>query len=243
MHYSFTDFTPGKTVVIYEHMRFSLLTDVIRALGYTIMAMTVLGIGGLFAPIAYQEISYRFGLPNQSVPVIAVTKQSFSDLIAASHTGIEVPEVIPADESFRIVIPKINVNSTVLPNVSASDPDEYLAALKQGVAHAKGTFLPGQGGTVFIFGHSTDYVWNVNFMNAQFYLLKELEKGDEVVVYYHGKRFIYTVTKKLITDPEDLSVLQPIQNGEKLVLQTCWPPGTAFRRYIIEAEPVKLVSK
>ncbi len=262
MHYSFTDFTPGKTVVMYHRPSTAvipaattsvlpqstapaLLNDAIKAFGYTLTIMATLGIMGLFAPIAYQEVAYRFGSTSQSVPAVAATKQSFSDLIATPPPvgELEVTQEIPTDESFSIVIPKINVNSKIIPNVSVSDSDQYLAALRQGVAHAKGTYFPGEGGTIFVFGHSTDYFWNIEFMNAQFYLLKELETGDEVVLYYNGKRYIYTVTKKLITDPEDLSVLEPKQDGEKLILQTCWPPGTAWRRYIVEAQPIEIASK
>ena len=113
------------------------------------------------------------------------------------------------------------------------------AARREGVAHALGTYFPGQGGNIYLFSHSTDNFWNVGRYNAIFYLLKELEKGDEVDLFLNGKRHIYRVTNKLVVDPTEIEYLTRQTNYEQLTLQTCWPPGTTFKRLIVLAVPEK----
>ena len=41
-----------------------------------------------------------------------------------------------------------------------------------------------------------------------------------------------------IIDPDEVSLLtQAQESGEQLVLQTCWPPGTTWKRLIVIAKP------
>jgi len=97
---------------------------------------------------------------------------------------------------------------------------------------------PGQKGDNFIFGHSTDFAWNIATWNALFYNLKDLEKGDKIYVFYEGKPYVYQVTGKGVYEPEDVSFLNPNADKERLVLQTCFPPGTVLKRLVVFAERV-----
>lgn len=144
----------------------------------------------------------------------------------------------PTDPQFGIVIPKINVNSTIIPNVPVDDETLYKEALKQGVAQAMGSFFPDQSGTVYIFGHSTDYIWNIQRFNAIFYLLKELKEGDRIAVFYQENRYEYEVTDKKIVKPNELEVINNNFDKKQLILQTCWPPGTTWERLLVFAKPV-----
>jgi len=81
-------------------------------------------------------------------------------------------------------------------------------------------------------------VVNINRYNAIFYLLRKLEKGDRVIVYFMGKEHVYVVTEKVITKAEDTSWLADDGSGERLVLQTCDPPGTSWNRLLVIARPV-----
>lgn len=155
---------------------------------------------------------------------------------ASEKQNIEV--LVPTDAEFGIVIPKIAANSTVLPNISVNDKEAYLDALQHGVAHAEGTAFPGEGGHIFMFAHSTDYVWNVGTYNAVFYLLYKLEVGDEVNLFYMGQRYVYKVTGKEIVNPDEVEYLTRKTDREFLTLQTCWPPGTTLKRQLIFAERV-----
>ncbi len=143
--------------------------------------------------------------------------------------------LVPPDENFSIVIPKIAAKAKVIPNVDATDEKAYLKALKKGVAHAAGTRFPGEGGHIYLFAHSTDYVWNVGTYNAVFYLLYKLEPGDEVYIFYKGKRYVYKVIGKKIVEPEQVEYLTRKTNKEFLTLQACWPPGTTLKRILVFA--------
>ena len=57
---------------------------------------------------------------------------------------------------FSVVIPSIDAKSDIIANVNAGDFVEYERALRDGVAHARGTYFPGQGKNIFLFSHSTD---------------------------------------------------------------------------------------
>lgn len=156
----------------------------------------------------------------------------------ASFFNIPQVELMhPIDPSFSIMIPKIAANARIIPNVNVANEAEYLEKLKLGVAHAAGTYFPGQNGHIFLFAHSTDYVWNINTYNAVFYLLYKLEKDDEIDVFFQGARHVYQVTGKKVVDPTDIEYLTRKTDGELLTLQTCWPPGTTLKRLLIIAKP------
>lgn len=161
-----------------------------------------------------------------------------------NQSFIVVPEnpnekiLIPKSAEFSIIIPKIGVNEIVSENVNPSNPDEYLEALKKGAAHAKGSAFPGMNGTTYIFAHSTDNFWNVGRYNAIFYLLGKLEVEDEIVIFFFGKRYDYKMAEKKIVEGNDVEYLNSnLGKGERLILQTCWPPGTTWKRLLIFAEP------
>lgn len=156
----------------------------------------------------------------------------------ASFFNIQQVETIrPVDPDFSIVIPKIAANARVIANVNPADQSEYLDRLKFGVAHAAGTYLPGQDGPIFLFAHSTDYVWNVSTYNAVFYLLYKLNTNDEIDIFFEGKRHVYTVVDKKVVESTDVQYLTNKTESEFLTLQTCWPPGTTLKRLLVFAKP------
>lgn len=144
--------------------------------------------------------------------------------------------ITPVDTNFGIVIEKINANARVIANVDPGSEREYVAALGQGVAHAKGTVFPGEKGNIYLFSHSADAPWNIVRFNAIFYLLGKLDPGDRVVVFYRGRRFDYTVFDKVVAAPNDTSYLTRSYDESVLTLQTCDPPGTLVNRLIVRAK-------
>ncbi len=54
-----------------------------------------------------------------------------------------------------IIIPKIGAQSGIVSEVDPYNKAEYLKALSGGVAHAKGTALPGELVNIFLFAHSS----------------------------------------------------------------------------------------
>lgn len=136
---------------------------------------------------------------------------------------------------FSVVIPKIGAAADVVPNVDAGDKTSYEKALKDGVAHAKGTYFPGQGRNIYLFSHSTNFDFNVSRYNAIFYMLRKLEPGDSVIMYFSDKRHEYVVQEKLVVPASDTHFLTETKDSEVLYLQTCDPPGTTWKRLIVKA--------
>jgi len=235
---------------------------VLRTAGNFFLLFSLWGMAMTFGPALYLEVLYRYNqarnvqyaLAAQSVPVARPTLSPHPD--GSVPTLIPVPTDIPpqtffgqlaggnrvellspVSTQFGIVIPKIGANAPIIPNVDAGKPDEYLDQLKHGVGHALGTVFPGVPGNTYLFAHSTDSFWNVGRYNAVFYLLKELEKGDEINVFYENKRHIYRVVNTVIVDPSEVHYLTEQTPYEQLTLQTCWPPGTTLQRLLVMARP------
>ncbi len=145
----------------------------------------------------------------------------------------------PINKDFSLVIPKIGVNAAVIPAVNPTKPGEYLAALQKGIAHSSLSYFPNEDGTVFLFSHSTNYDWFVGDLNAVFYLLKNLEEKDMVVLFYKGTSYTYRITGKQIVDPTAVSYMAPQAGDRRLILQTCWPPGSTTQRLLIFADLVE----
>ena len=144
-------------------------------------------------------------------------------------------DIKPVNTDFSIVIPKIRANANVIKNVDPFDSRIYQKALTQGVAHAKGSGLPGFPGNVFIFAHSAINWYQASQYNSIFYLTNKLEPGDEIFVYYKGNKYHYSVAEKKIVKASEIDYLSNNQNTTSLTLMTCWPPGSNLNRLIILA--------
>lgn len=179
------------------------------------LGLAVLGFITIFYPPIYSEVSYRvssFFKAPQIIPALAE---------------------VPVSDEFFLEIPKISLISTIIPNVDSANEKQYLEKLKQGVAHAKGSYFPGDEGSIVLFSHSTDTLQNILQYNAKFYALKDLETGDSITIHFKGKVYSYIVSDKKIIDPADLNSIR--QSNSKLILTTCWPPGTDWQRIAVFA--------
>lgn len=144
----------------------------------------------------------------------------------------------PVNKEFSLVIPKIGVNAAVIPSVNPTKPEEYGEALKKGIAHSSLSYFPDEDGTVYLFSHSTNYEWFVGDLNAVFYLLKNLEEKDTVILFYKGTAYTYKITGKQIVKPTAVAYLAPQPGAKRLIMQTCWPPGSTTERLLIFADLV-----
>lgn len=149
------------------------------------------------------------------------------------------PQYTPkSSNDFYITIPKIHAQAPVFANVDPWNPSVYRPILEHGVAQAKGTSLPGQPGTSFLFAHSSDYPWLITQYNTIFYKLGNLNRGDLIIIHRDGKVYNYKVTDKKTVWPSETQYLSPNPKTQ-LILQTCTPPGTALLRLLVFATPVK----
>lgn len=227
-----------------EIIRFLIL----KSIGNFLVLFAVFGVGATFGPALFFEVRYQLyqwqGVyytiadPGKTSDIAEAATSTPQNLPSLFFPGDKHQVLVPSTTQFSLVIPKIGANAKVFANVDPSNEQNYLPVLKQGVAHALGTALPDQPGTVYLFAHSTDNFWDVGLYNAVFYLLKDLKKGDAVSIFYNSKRYDYTVTNTTIADPKDVSYLTQSRDTQKqVILQTCWPPGTTWKRLLVTAKP------
>jgi LPXTG-site transpeptidase (sortase) family protein len=228
---------------------------VVRSLGNFLVLFSLYGVAATFGPALYFELQYRvaeargvhFEVQNTDLKaqvynnvskdtevVKKVSGPGFLDVLAGSREQV----LIAPDTDFSILIPKIGASAKVYPNIDPGDEGGAMSVLRKGIAHAKGSVFPGMQGNIYLFAHSADNWWDAGRYNAVFYLLKDLSPGDEIVVFFEGRRYNYIVSDHFIADPTYMGLLnQESRSGEQLVLQTCWPPGTAWKRLFVVAKP------
>ncbi|MDD2823526.1 MAG: sortase [Candidatus Daviesbacteria bacterium] len=219
----------------------------VRFLSYLFILIGILTVILIVEPVSIEEIKFDVGelsgrkavlpkvITSQGIetpqPTPVADKQSgFGDIFGEAQKTI-----IPKSTDFGIVIEKIDANAKIIKDVNPNNETEYLKALSEGIAHAKGTSLPGEVGNMYLFSHSVNAPWDVVRFNAVFYLLNKLSVGDRVVIFYQGKRFDYIIFDKTVAKATDTNFL--VQNYETpvLTMQTCDPPGTTINRLIVRA--------
>jgi LPXTG-site transpeptidase (sortase) family protein len=162
----------------------------------------------------------------------------FYPFIALYLSPAPIITEVQAKQGTFITIPKIHAQSQVIENVDPMNESIYNEALKKGVAHAKGTSLPGQKGTTFLFAHSSGNPWELTRMNTIFLRLGELQTEDTIELVKDGQTFIYKVTDKKEVDPTEVNYLLQTTK-DQLILQTCTPIGTSLKRLLIFAKPMQ----
>lgn len=148
---------------------------------------------------------------------------------------IKKTEPLPPNTDFAIVIPKLAATAPIIAGVDPYDSRAYQVALSQGIAQAKGTRRPGEGGNIFLFAHSSADLLTAERYNSVFYLLHHLDSGDVVYVWYQSVRYTYEVVSKQIAPATAVQYMRNTED-EQLTLMTCYPPGTTFKRLIIIAK-------
>ncbi len=153
---------------------------------------------------------------------------SFSQSASASSTSTQ---------AVRLAIPRLGIDAPIVESAARSE-EAFQRALQNGVVHFPDTALPGQPGNAYFFGHSSDYLWSAGAYKTVFAKLPSVRIGDEIeVTDASGTPYLYIVTGTKIVTPKDLSVLSQGDGVKKiLTLQTSYPVGTAFKRFIVIAE-------
>jgi len=120
----------------------------------------------------------------------------------------------------KMYVPKFQESIYILEN----DSGESLAF---GPGHSKGSFMPGQNGTIMLSAHR----------DTHFEFLKDMNIDDEIVLYditNQEHRYKITHTKIIDTKTDKLGIYM---GNEELVLVTCWPFDTLIaggsERYVV----------
>lgn len=226
-----------KTTPLWAPFKIKFLYALLRSFGAFLIFACLIYAFYCLGPVAKEEIVYSANeaiaqinpdptpppTPNVDVNIIQTQAE-------AKNLGL--------NSDFSIYIPKINAKASVIANIDPNNYDQYMAALKEGVAHTKGTNFPGEGKLIYLFSHSTNSPWYASRYGAVFYLLSKLETGDKITLFFADKKYEYWVDKTVIVKPSDISWLTDNGQGEQLILQTCTPAGTSLSRLLVIAKPV-----
>ncbi len=177
-------------------------------------------------------------------PATTASSNNDSDQTAATVASQQSAQTSNAYEGD---IPPINTSipaslnipdlKITVPIIFGNTPDEVETDLQKGVVHYPGTALPGQIGTSYISGHSSNYVWAKGSYNNIFAKLGNLKKNASFTITAtstSGKQMIfhYVVTSSGIFSPTDQKQFASI--GKSTVgLSTCWPVGTSSNRLVV----------
>ncbi len=156
---------------------------------------------------------------------------------AASQTGADpgiAESSINTDIAGRLEISSLKVN---VPIIWTRDIKNFNTDLQTGVVHYPGTALPGEVGTSYISGHSSNFVWAKGSYNQVFAHLGDLADNASfkvTLVGKDGKEIIlhYVVTGRKEFAPTDQEQFK--NTGESVVaLSTCWPVGSTAKRLVV----------
>lgn len=211
------------------------------AIGLGLLAFALGGIAGPLMPVIAMESSYYIGKVQKTIQTYKEAQKPLPQAVPVIFNPLIGPDgstITPVNTEFSVIVPKIGINAPIVGSVNPLDEKEYSEALKAGVVHASTSFFPNQNGVVYLFSHSTNYEWFVKDLNAIFYLLKNLEAGDQIILFYKDTRYTYTLREKRVVAASETSYIMPVEGTRTLILQTCWPPGSTYERLLLFADLV-----
>jgi sortase A len=156
-------------------------------------------------------------LPPTTAPPAPVETLPANDPIAPPAAGASEP-LTPIG---RIEIPKIGVDRTMYEGIT-------LKTLDRGPGHWPGTAAAGQLGNSVIAGHRTSH-------NKDFRKIDQLEAGDEIILTTDAGRFVYTVTRTEIVQPDAIWIVDQTPTATA-TLFACHPPGSTRERIVVFAD-------
>lgn len=144
-------------------------------------------------------------------------------------------EPAPADNTMKLTIPEMKRVKGVPVYTGPANDKEKLGA---GTIHLDSTGYPWESGSnVYIAGHRLGYPKTRSFL--VFYDLNKLENGDRVVLRDSaGTRYVYRVFNRVVANPDDVRVTEPVPGKSVVSLQTCTLPDYS-KRLVVQAEYVR----
>lgn len=137
---------------------------------------------------------------------------------------------------FYLRIDKLGLFKAIVPDVDPRYKEEYVASWEQGVSHGKFTSKPDKIGTTYLFSHAVSNINNAEAENAWFSTMDKLAEGDEVIVYYQGKKYTYAVSEIIVVNPDATGFYTGAAPVQKLRMQFCNPPiGSLAKRTLVDA--------
>jgi|GEM_PF-711925 len=147
--------------------------------------------------------------------------------------GADIDQSIPG----HLRVPALKIDAPVM---WTNNPKNFDRDLQRGVVHYPGTALPGQLGTSYISGHSSNYAWAKGEYNRIFSNLGDLADNTSfqiTLTLKNGKQntYHYVVTGRQEYKADDIAQFRNSADST-VALSTCWPVGSTARRLVVYAK-------
>lgn len=202
----------------------------VRKSRHFLPVVSALAVGLVFAFLQYNRV-----LVAQVYAYVSPGSINPQNIVLDPTTNISV------SKEPKVIIPKINVEAPVVYGLGSIAEDAVQKALEGGVVHYPipgANSIPGQVGNTVLLGHSSNDVFDTGGYKFIFVQLDQLKEGDTFYLHYEGTRYTYSVTKKEIIDPTEVSKLTQKTDKPLVTLLTCTPPGTALKRLLVVGEQI-----
>jgi sortase A len=188
-----------------------------------IVSYALVAIGMILFFLGARDLFYsRFGQDEAEHAFDSSGAPKQSPLVSGEPTEKQAePKLALGDAVAKLTIPRLDAELYVVEG-------DHAAELRRGPGHVSGTVMPGQDGNCIIAGHR----------DTHFRVLKDIRKGDEIVLQTASGQYTYRVKTTQVVLPSNTASLRPSKTAE-LHLITCYPfyyLGSAPKRFIVEAE-------
>ena len=166
--------------------------------------------------------------------VFAPAAEAVPNPAAGSSLGTDYSVNVNTTIPGRLEIPDLKIS---VPVIWTQDQNNFETDLQAGVVHYPGTAMPGQIGTAYIAGHSSNYAWAKGSYNRIFSTLGSLPNGSSFQLTLTDKSgqqvtYHYVTINKQQYSPTDQA--QFANTGKSIVaLSTCWPVGSTAKRMVV----------
>jgi len=206
----------------------------------------------IFMPLIIWQLTLAPVFASQAIAVpipktTVVSPATISSLLASTvgNLGVDYTNasnwfpgytVRPGDgkiPSYFLTIPSLHISNAFVSTVNTD--------LSLHLVHLGGTALPPDKGTAVIFGHSTlPQLFVPNNYRTIFANAYKLQVGDELITTVNNVIYKYKIFAIIVVDPDDTSVLAQNSDDSYLTIITCTPPGTVWKRLVVQSRLEKL---
>ena len=124
----------------------------------------------------------------------------------------------------RLVAPSMLFDEPVFDGPNAT-------TLRKGLWRRPNTSTPDKGGNTVFVGHRLTY----SNPRGTLYNLDKVHVGDDLAVWWQGKRYLYNVTETKVVKPTEIGVEAPTKDPQ-LTIYTCTPLWLPKDRLVVIAK-------
>ena len=163
----------------------------------------------------------------QAVEMQNPLKESITEDILTN----EIASATSSEEMIGYVqIPSVGLKAPIYQGMS-NDNLDMQTVMKHSTGHEPGSYLPGEDKQIVLTGHREE----------QFKSLKDVKKGDLIIVVIGNNTFLYEVAEMQLIKEDQVDYVRAETDEEQAILYTCYPftPFTPVTgRYVIKADRI-----